>query len=84
MSFLKECGFAVQPSPSKMCFVANGQSCYILGIMKAPITLMDRTKLVEVLLVPEVHLDFMKAMCLVPDLRRDVWHFLDDPAIFSI
>lgn len=65
------------------CTVANGQVCASIGFISAPITLMNKTHFVEVLVLPELShqlilgVDFWKAMKLIPDLQQDVWHFAD-------
>lgn len=78
--FLKELGFSLQPHVMT-CTVANGQSCESIGTMYVPMTLMGRTHLVDLLVVPALHhqlilgIDFWKTMGVVPDLRQNAWHF---------
>lgn len=63
------------------CVVANGQSCASTGVIQAPLCLMGKTCLVDILIVPELSqqlilgVDFWKAMGIIPDLRQNVWHF---------
>jgi len=63
------------------CTVANGDLCTSLGFIQTPFTLMERTRIVDVVVVPDLAhklllgIDFWKAMEIVPDVQRDVWHF---------
>lgn len=65
------------------CTVANGQSCSSIGYVQVPFCLMGRTKIIDVLVLPELShtlilgIDFWKTMEIVPDLRQDIWHFAD-------
>lgn len=67
------------------CTVANGQSCKVIGFIQTPVKLMDRVRLIDILVVPELpHLcilgiDFWLSMDLIPNLREDVWRFGDNP-----
>lgn len=80
---LKGLGLSLTSCPLD-CTVANGQKCKSPGFVDAPITLMDKTKLVSVLVVPELShvlilgIDFWLAMNIVPNLRDDVWHFAEE------
>ena len=75
------------------CTVANGQSCSSIGFMQVPFCLMGKTRIIDVLVLPELShtlilgVDFWKSMEIVPDLNQDIWHFADnaDPSqVFSI
>lgn len=72
---------------SGYCTVANGRSCQSSGIIQAPMSLMGKTRLIDILVVPELPhtlilgIDFWKAMNIIPDLRQDVWHFAKDEAV---
>lgn len=63
------------------CSVANGQKCISIGYVSAPICLMGKIRLIDILVVPDIPhtlilgVDFWRAMGIVPDLRQDVWHF---------
>lgn len=75
------------------CTVANGQTCNSIGYIQTPITLMDKTHIIDVIVLPELShriilgIDFWKTMKIIPDLRQDVWHFSEcasEPDISSI
>ena len=63
------------------CTVANGQVCTSIGYIQTPITLMGKTRIVDIVVLPELShniilgIDFWKAMGIMPDLGQDVWHF---------
>lgn len=63
------------------CTLANGQSCDILGTVTVPISLEDKVKIFDVLVVPSVShalilgLDFWQRMAIVPDLFHGSWTF---------
>lgn len=78
---------------SVTCTVANGQSCVSVGSISTPITLQGKTRVIEILVLPELThklilgVDFWKSMEIVPDLRQNVWHFAENdelPKICSI
>jgi hypothetical protein len=77
---LKSLGLVLQKQTVK-CTVANGQSCSSIGYIQVPITLMNKTRIIDVLVIPELShtlilgIDFWKIMEIVPDLKQDVWHF---------
>jgi hypothetical protein len=66
------------------CTVANGAKCDCLGFVRAPVQLLDKVQVLDVLIVPDVPhdlilgIDFWKSMDIVPDLRQDVWRFSKD------
>lgn len=72
------------------CTVANGQRCVSIGYMQIPITLMDKSRLIDVLVLPALShqlilgIDFWKAMAIVPDLKQDVWHFVEESEVTRI
>lgn len=80
---LIEIGLSLVPDKHR-CTVANGQSCEVLSFIQVPITLMNKTKVIVVLVLPELTcdfilgIDFWVAMSLVPNLHQDVWHFDED------
>lgn len=63
------------------CTVANGNTCTTIGTVSTPMCLMGKVRMIEVLVVPHLssHLilgsDFWLSMDVVPDLKRNVWHF---------
>ena len=69
---------------STTCTVANGQSCSSLGYFQAPITLLDKTRIIDILVLPELShqlilgIDFWRAMEIIPDLKQNVWHFSEN------
>lgn len=75
-------GLKLIPS-STSCTVANGQSCSVIGYIQAPIKLKDKTRPVDVLVVPDLShfcilgIDFLISIDLIPNLLKRVWHFGD-------
>ena len=75
---------------SVVCTVANGQSCSSIGFIQTPLTLKDRTRVVDILVLQELShklilgVDFWLAMGIVPDLRQNVWHFSGTDELPSI
>lgn len=61
--------------------VANGESCQSIGTVQVPIQLMDRIKLIDIIVMPPLKnkfilgLDFWRIMKIIPNLSRDVWDF---------
>lgn len=88
--FLQMAGCPLNTSVQPTCVVANGASCQALGVVQLPITLVDKTKLINVLVVPSMPhnlilgMDFWLEMGIVPDLKRDVWHFIEQPPLSMI
>uniref|UniRef100_A0AAR5QHS1 RNA-directed DNA polymerase n=1 Tax=Dendroctonus ponderosae TaxID=77166 RepID=A0AAR5QHS1_DENPD len=72
-------------SQPTVCTVANGQRCSSAGYFCVPMSLRDKTHCVEVVYLPELShslilgVDFWKAVGIIPDLNRDVWHFAGNP-----
>ena len=66
-----------------LCTVANGQKCVSIGYFQTPVTLLNRTRLIDILCLPELAhplilgIDFWRAMEIIPNLKNDVWHFSD-------
>lgn len=83
---LKSLGLQLIKKPSN-CTVANGQICASVGYISAPVTLINKTHFIEILVLPELShqlilgVDFWKIMKLIPDLRQDVWHFSDPQSL---
>lgn len=71
-------------STETRCTVANGQSCSSIGFMQVPFCLMGKTRVIDVLVIPELShtlilgVDFWKSMEIVPDLNQDIWHFAEN------
>ncbi|KAJ8970821.1 hypothetical protein NQ314_001012, partial [Rhamnusium bicolor] len=86
---LRELGLKLfTESKATHCTVANNQSCEIVGRYNVPIQLIDRVRVIEVLVVPEVNhslilgVDFWVDMGLVPNLRKACWTFdSDEPCV---
>lgn len=61
--------------------VANGDKCTSMGTIATPICLEGRVTVLEVLAVSRLSSslilgsDFWMAMDVIPDLKRDIWHF---------
>lgn len=72
------------------CTVANGEVCTSIGYIQTPITLMNKTKIIDILILPGLShkiilgIDFWKSMEIVPDLRQDVWHFSENTELAQI
>ena len=87
---LRALGLRVRPDTQRDCTVANGTVCATLGTVSVPMTVLDRTCVMEVLVVPELShrlvlgADFWRSMGIVPDLRNDVWHFSGVPEVCDI
>lgn len=66
------------------CTVANGQTCSILGSLSLPVKVLNKIRVVEFLVIPELPhylilgLDFWKTMGVVPDVRKGNWVFSKD------
>lgn len=69
---------------SHSCTVADGNNYKALGTVTVPMTLRNKTKLVECLILPEfphtliLGVDFWKVMGILPNLFLDTWKF-DNP-----
>lgn len=80
---LKKVGLPLTPSVTK-CTVANGQSCSSIGYVVTPISLMNKIRIIDILVVPELPhklilgIDFWMSMDIVPDLRQSIWHFSEN------
>lgn len=67
--------------------VANGQKCSCLGVLRVPIKLRNKEKLVDILVVPDLPhtlilgIDFWRRMGIVPDLRSGEWQFTNSDDI---
>ena len=75
---LARLGLRLDRSKATRCIVANGQSCSSIGVVTAPLCLMGRVRVLNLVVVPEISsqlilgMDFWMAMDVVPDLKRDV------------
>lgn len=85
LALVQELGLSIDRSRTSTCTVASGHSTRSIGVVNLPITLRERFRLIEAIVVPEMpHLlilgaDFWCLMGIVPDLRHDEWHFSDEP-----
>lgn len=81
MEILLRLGLKLDRSRTTRCTVANGQSCESVGTIATPMCLMNRVKIINIRVVPELTstlilgTDFWLAMDLVPNLKKGVWHF---------
>lgn len=72
---------------SMFCSVANGQTCESIGFMQVPVTLMGKTRFLDILVMPKLShklilgVDFWQSMEIVHDLKQNVWHFSDIPKV---
>lgn len=77
---LLKLGLTLIPSQST-CTVANGQVCKVSGYIQVPIKLIDRVRIIDVLVVPDLShtfilgIDFWLAMDIIPNLKEKIWHF---------
>ena len=66
------------------CTVANGERCSSIGYIQTPLTLLDKTRMIDVLVLPDLAhqlilgIDFWKIMGIIPDLKQNVWHFSEN------
>ena len=78
---LQRLGFCLNRSNVAHCVVANGQSCSSIGVVRAPLCLQGKVKIMDLVVVPDISallilgLDFWVTMEIVPDLKSDAWHF---------
>lgn len=65
--------------------VADGSMCTSLGTISTPICLEGKVKVLDILAIPQLSsslilgADFWMTIDVVPDLRRNVWHFGPEP-----
>lgn len=82
-NIFRDLGLHIETKQTK-CTVANGQTCPVLGVVHLPVKLLDKTCIIEFLVVPDLPhllilgLDFWKIMGIVPDLRKGKWIFSKD------
>lgn len=80
---VQKLGFKLQPTDIKVQ-VANGASCRVEGIVDLPFTLMDRSVVIPVMVVPTVQsglilgIDFWTDIKLVPDACKGTWSFSEE------
>lgn len=78
---LQELGLSLTTIKNSHCTVANGDKCTSIGSVSTPVKLIDRVKVIDILVIPELPhvlilgIDFWHAMQIVPDLRNDIWTF---------
>lgn len=86
---LKRLGLALKPTQIT-CTVANGDTLVSLGYVTTPICLMDKTRIIDILVIPELPhrlilgVDFWMSMDIIPDLKQRVWHFSESDPIARI
>lgn len=72
------------------CTVANGQICEILGSITIPISLEDKIRIFNILVVPSLpHVlilgcDFWQRMSIVPDLFNGQWTFAKETSFPTV
>lgn len=68
-----------------VCTVADGGQCASIGTITVPITVRNRTKVFDLLVIPSLPqalilgTDFWRGMAIIPDLRHGEWTFASDP-----
>lgn len=78
---VKHLGLILDDSKKTSIRVANGETCDSYGECQVPFVIREKLKLVTVLVVIDLsHVlvlgaNFWKQMGIVPDLRRNEWHF---------
>lgn len=86
---LKRVGLTLKPLEMQ-CTVANGQTCVSIGYVSTPICLMNKIRIIDILVVPELPhqlilgIDFWMSMDIIPDLRQNIWHFSEHPPSIEI
>lgn len=84
IALIKKLGLPIHVSNVK-CSVANDSKCEVEGVVSVPFNLSGQTKIISVLLVPDLRhtlilgIDFWRKMGVVPDLRRGEWSFSCNP-----
>ncbi|KAJ8932542.1 hypothetical protein NQ314_014592, partial [Rhamnusium bicolor] len=79
---LRQIGLSLQPMVTQ-CKVANGQTCASISYVSTPVTLGDKARIIDILVIPELShklilgVDFWVSMNIIPDLRQRIWHFSD-------
>lgn len=82
---IQQLGFELCTTDARCCTVANGARTEIIGSVLLPLRLMDKIKLINVFVIPELEHtlilghDFWVCMKIIPDLYRDEWHFSKSP-----
>lgn len=86
-ALLSRLGLPLRPEIIE-CTVANGQKCYSIGFISAPVTVENKVRFVDFLVIPDLPhqlilgVDFWITFDIVPDLRNDCWHFSEtDPTV---
>lgn len=80
----------IQSSSQKSCTVANGDKCNIEGVVSIPISLIGRTRVFDVLIVPSLPhqlilgVDFWCRMEIVPDLHAGEWCFRPEGEVSDV
>lgn len=89
LTLINQLGLYVNHNKQSSCTVANGDRCHSTGSVELPVTLRGRFRLVEALVIPELHhllilgVDFWRVMGIVPDLRRNEWYFSKEPILVN-
>lgn len=87
---LRQLGLELNTSETVPCSLANGSTCSSIGHVQVPICLMDRIRIIKVLVVPDLAhtlilgMDFWLSMDLIPDLKRDTWQFANEPDVINL
>lgn len=74
-------GLMLDTSQQTTCKVADGNTCATIGTIRAPVSLLNKVHLLDILLVPNLSstlilgMDFWLGMDVIPDLRNNIWHF---------
>ncbi|KAJ8968652.1 hypothetical protein NQ314_002193 [Rhamnusium bicolor] len=65
---LRQIGLSFQPMVTQ-CKVANGQMCASIGYVSTPVTLGDKARIIDILVIPELPHKLI--------LEQRIWHFSD-------
>lgn len=90
LRILRSLGLQLSPTSTQACMVANGVSCKCVGMVQVPMALMDKVRLIDVLVVPDLPhtlilgVNFWREMNVIPNLKSDVWHFGEETKEISV
>lgn len=89
-SLIEDLGIKLNKSESITVKVANGTPCHSIGNCQVPVTLRDRTKLINMVVLPDfshtliLGVDFFKDVGIIPDLRHVEWYFADEVGTIEV
>lgn len=80
---IRHIGVSLVSSKKSFAVLADGRPCAVVGSVFLPVQLIDRLKIMEILVIPELPhklilgKDFWVTMEIVPCLKHNVWHFCE-------